>query len=63
VRRLRGDILRLERKPLSEVAACYDGAVAVARRQGAKMWELKAMQSLAALHEDSAVSLAGTNRP
>jgi class 3 adenylate cyclase/predicted ATPase/ABC-type lipoprotein export system ATPase subunit len=62
VRRLRGDILRLERKPISEVAACYDAAVAVARRQGAKMWELKAMQSLASQREDSA-SLAGTNPP
>jgi len=61
VRRLRGDILRLEGKPLSEAAACYDVAVNVARRQGAKTWELKAMQSLAALREDSAVSLVGTN--
>ena len=57
VRRLRGDILRLEGKPLSEAAACYEAAAAVARGQGAKMWELKAMQSLAELREDSAVSL------
>ena len=41
VRRLRGDILRLAHKPLSEAAACYEAAAAVARRQGAKMWELK----------------------
>jgi predicted ATPase len=61
VRRLRGDILRLARKPLSEAAACYESAAAVARRQGAKMWELKAMQSLAALREDSAVGPAGNS--
>ncbi len=60
VRRLRGDILRLAHKPLAEAAACYEAAAAVARRQGAKMWELKAMESLAALREDGAVSLAGT---
>jgi class 3 adenylate cyclase/predicted ATPase/ABC-type lipoprotein export system ATPase subunit len=59
VRRLRGDILRLARKPPSEAAACYEAAAAVARRQDAKMWERKAMQSLAALREDGAVSLAG----
>jgi hypothetical protein len=59
VRRLRGDILRLAHKPPSEAAACYEAAAAVARRQDAKMWERKAMQSLAALREDGAVSLAG----
>jgi hypothetical protein len=59
VRRLRGDILRLANKPPSEAAACYEAAAAVARRQGAKMWERKAMQSLSALHEGGAVSLAG----
>jgi predicted ATPase len=56
VRRLRGDILRLEGKPLSEAAACYEAAAAVARAQGAKMWELKAMRSLAELREASAVT-------
>jgi class 3 adenylate cyclase/predicted ATPase len=61
VRRVRGDILRLERKPLADAATCYDAAVAVARQQGAKVWELKAMQSLVMLREDSAVSLVGIN--
>jgi class 3 adenylate cyclase/predicted ATPase len=62
VHRLRGDILCVERKPLAEVAACYEAAAALARRQGAKMWELRAVHSSAALNEDRAVSpyAAGT---
>ena len=59
VRRLRGDILRLAHKPALEAAACYKAAAVLARRQDAKMWERKAMQSLAALREDRAVGLAG----
>src|SRR6185312_8878795 len=42
--RLRGDILLGQRKPVSEVAACYESAVALARRQGARMWEIKATE-------------------
>jgi predicted ATPase len=61
VHRLRGDILRVERKPLAEVAACYKAAAALAHRQGAKMWELRAAQSLAALAEDSSVKLQAAN--
>jgi class 3 adenylate cyclase/tetratricopeptide (TPR) repeat protein len=52
VTRLRGDILRGLGKPVGEVAACYDAATAIARRQGAKMWEKKAQASLDALHGD-----------
>ena len=51
VTRLRGDILRGQHKPVSEVEACYESAIATARRQGARMWELKAMESLDALRE------------
>ncbi len=61
VHRLRGDILRGTRKPLFEVAACYEAAAAVARRQGAKMWELKATESLDALRA-GAVDVVATGR-
>jgi hypothetical protein len=59
VQRLRGDILGITRKSLPEAAACYEAAAAVARRQGTKMWELKAMDSLAALREDGAIRPTG----
>ena len=58
VHRLRGDIMRLARRPLADVAACYEAAANVARRQGARMWELRAMRSLTALREDGAANLA-----
>jgi len=51
VARLRGDILRGQHKPLPEIEACYESAIAIARRQGARAWELKAMESLEALRE------------
>jgi predicted ATPase len=51
VTRLRGDILRGQHKPVSEVEACYESAITTARRQDARMWELKAMESLDALRE------------
>ena len=49
--RLRGDILLGQHKPLSEVEACYETAIATARRHGARMWEIKATESLDALRE------------
>ncbi|HET8972465.1 MAG TPA: adenylate/guanylate cyclase domain-containing protein [Pseudolabrys sp.] len=56
VMRLRGDILRGQHGPVSEIEACYEAAIATARRQGARLWELRAMESLAMLRE------AGTGR-
>ena len=56
VHHLRGDILRGQHKPMPEIEACYESAIAIARRQGARMWELKAVESLDALRE------AGTGR-
>jgi predicted ATPase/class 3 adenylate cyclase len=56
VTRLRGDILRGQHKPMPEIEACYESAIAIARRQGARAWELKATESLDALRE------AGTGR-
>jgi predicted ATPase len=56
VMRLRGDILRGQHGPASEIEACYESAIATARRQGARLWELRAMESLDALRE------AGTGR-
>ena len=61
VYRLRGDLLRLSGSPHSEAAACYEIAAAIARRQGAKMWELKAMHAMATLHEGSTAGLVSTN--
>ena len=51
VARLRGDILHGLHRPVPEIEACYESAIAIARRQGARMWELKAMESLDALRE------------
>jgi predicted ATPase len=51
VARLRGDILHGLQRPVPEIEACYESAIAIARRQGARMWELKAMESLDALRE------------
>ena len=63
VHRLHGDILRGQRKPASEVAACYEAAVAIARYQKARMWELKAMESLDAIREAGAVGIASRHKP
>jgi predicted ATPase len=62
VHRLRGDILRGRHKPMSDIEACYESAIATARRQGARMWELKVMESLDALHEAGAGRLADAKR-
>jgi predicted ATPase len=47
--RLKGDILRRQGKPVSEIEPHYEAAIAVARRQNAQVWELKAVESLDAL--------------
>ena len=59
VHRLRGDILRGQHKPMPEIATCYESAIAIAHRQGARMWELKAVESLDALREAGAGHMAG----
>jgi hypothetical protein len=59
---LRGDILRGQHKPASEIEACYESAIAIARRQGARMWELKAMESLDALREASTGRTTGAKQ-
>jgi predicted ATPase len=59
VMRLRGDILRGQHRPVSEIEACYESAIATARRQGARLWELRAMESLAALREAGTGRIAG----
>jgi hypothetical protein len=56
VMRVRGDILRGQHRPVSEIEACYESAIATARRQGARLWELRATESLDALRN------AGTGR-
>jgi len=54
IHRLKGDILRGQGKPLSEIESCYEAAITVARRQGARVWELRAVEALGALRELSA---------
>lgn len=47
--RLRGELLQEEGADPAEVEACYQQALAVARRQQARAWELRAAVSLASL--------------
>ena len=54
IHRLKGDILRSQGKSLSEIESCYEAAISVARRQGARVWELGAVEALGALRELSA---------
>jgi predicted ATPase len=49
IHRLKGDILRSQGKPPFEIEPHYETAIAVARRQGARVWELKATESLDSL--------------
>jgi predicted ATPase len=51
VMRLRGDVLRGQHRPASEIEACYEAAIATARRQGARLWERRAMESLDTLRQ------------
>jgi class 3 adenylate cyclase/predicted ATPase/ABC-type lipoprotein export system ATPase subunit len=62
VTRLRGDVLRGQHRPVAEIEACYESAIAIARRQGARMWELKAMESLDALREAGSGRVAGVKQ-
>ena len=51
--RLKGDVLlAISSERSSEVEACYHRALAVARNQGAHLWELRAATSLARLWRD-----------
>jgi predicted ATPase len=51
--RLRGEWLIARRSgEHAEAAACFDRSLAVARRQGAKMWELRTTVSLARLRRE-----------
>jgi predicted ATPase/class 3 adenylate cyclase len=58
IHRLKGDILRRQGKPVLEIEAHYEAAIAVAQRQGARVWELKATESLNALRKPSATTSA-----
>jgi class 3 adenylate cyclase len=52
--RLRGELLRLRGRDSGQVEAEYRRALEIARRQGAKTWELRASTSLARLWRDQA---------
>jgi predicted ATPase len=53
IHRLRGELLLLLRgRHWAEAEACFERALAVAREQGARMWELRAASSLARLWAD-----------
>jgi class 3 adenylate cyclase/predicted ATPase/ABC-type lipoprotein export system ATPase subunit len=54
--RLKGDILRRQGKPVSEIEPHYEAAISVAKRQGARIWELKAVESLNALRKVGATT-------
>lgn len=51
IHRLKGDILRSRGEPPSEIEPHYETAIVVARRQGARVWELKATESLDTLRK------------
>ena len=53
LRRLRGELLMLAGRDSDEAEGCFREAIAVARRQEAKWWELRATVSLARLLCDS----------
>jgi predicted ATPase len=53
LRRLKGEaLLTLAPERAAEAEACYQQALAVARHQGARLWELRAATSLARLWRD-----------
>jgi len=49
--RLKGELLLMRDGPTG-VADCFNQAIAIARRQGAKSWELRAAMSLARLYQN-----------
>jgi class 3 adenylate cyclase/tetratricopeptide (TPR) repeat protein len=53
LRRLKGELLLLDGRESGEVEDCFREAIAVARRQEAKWWELRATVSLARLLRDT----------
>jgi len=66
VHRLKGDLLRMQGAQAAEVEQCYRQAMAVARTQQAKSWELRAAVSLCRLWQaqgkpqEARALLAGT---
>jgi predicted ATPase len=50
--RLKGELLQIGGSTSSEVASCFQEAIEIARRQGAKSLELRAATSLARLWRD-----------
>jgi predicted ATPase len=49
VHRLRGELLLAWGRPADEAEACYDASLAIAARQGAGLWQLRAMADRDAL--------------
>ena len=47
--RLQGELLQMQDAPADQVEACFEQAIAVARRQQAKSWELRATMGLCRL--------------
>jgi len=47
--RLRGDLLLGAGEPSAAAQVCYETAIAIAARQGARLWQLRASNALAAL--------------
>jgi hypothetical protein len=58
IHRLKGDILCIKGKSISEIEPHYEAAIAVAKSQGALAWELRAAKSLDALRKHYATTSA-----
>jgi predicted ATPase/class 3 adenylate cyclase len=58
IHRFKGDILRIQGKSVSEIEPHYEAAIAVAKRQEARIWELRAVESLDALRKRNATTSA-----
>ena len=61
IHRLRGDLL-LRCDEFAAAEACYEDAIAVAERQGARLWQLRAANGLAACQHDQGKTLQAHDR-
>ncbi len=60
--RLRGDLLLGRNEPPVAAEASYEKAITVAERQGARLWQLRAVNALAALWHTQGKDLRAHNR-
>ncbi len=60
--RLKGELLQIDGGPVTYVEECFDRAIEIARRQQAKLWELRATVSLCKLWQNQGKSAAAHMR-